>query len=333
MTRGHSLILFGALVGVLASFAPRLPSYLPSSVTSSIPFLSSLSVPASGEAWSKYQRYQSNIPIAANHDPHDEKEPREERLRRMSSADSKRALERQEKKKLKELEERTESAGAENMVRAELPAYWVVGGNSFDLTSPTWSQISREVDFIKPAYIIVLHRTSSPKPTFSTSPLSSLLQAAFARQTITSKLVPAGTPFLPTTDAIADFLGVADPTDRIVEVGVPEGNADHSHVEDWIAIGEGLRLARKEAVVIAVGDEFSPRALSTKNRNLFHQVLAHHTSHPREHALERFETKRVVGPELWAVVGSAGECEGEELDAFEGDGSGEGWRFGHLPHV
>lgn len=126
-TSNIRLFLWGLALALLSAVYPRLPAYLPSSVSTHLPFLTpSLKHPAA-QPWKKLQRYQHQIPIAANHDPFDLEGQHEERSLRMGSKEGKKQKENEMRKIRDEIEKRTERAGVENKVHEDLPVYYLQG--------------------------------------------------------------------------------------------------------------------------------------------------------------------------------------------------------------
>lgn len=125
MPSNLTLLLFGLFIGTFSALYPRLPAYLPPSLSARLPFLPHQSLSPESQAWAGYQRYQHKIPIAANHDPWDVEEPRLEREHRLMSKDGDKERAKMEERERRALEDRTETAGEENLIGEALPVYFV----------------------------------------------------------------------------------------------------------------------------------------------------------------------------------------------------------------
>lgn len=129
MAPTSNLRLFGVglLLALLSSVYPRLPHYLPSRVSSHLPFITTSSSLPHLNSWSSIQRFQKDLPAPANHDPFDLKEPEAERQRRLLSEDGVNQLKKEEKRLQRDWEKRMEMAGQENKIHEELPVYFLNG--------------------------------------------------------------------------------------------------------------------------------------------------------------------------------------------------------------
>ncbi|KAM0753700.1 hypothetical protein T439DRAFT_161572 [Meredithblackwellia eburnea MCA 4105] len=156
MSSNLRLLLIGLVVGGMSVFYPRLPQYLPPQLAPYVPFTTHhVNIPESA-AWAGYQRYQSGVPVAANHDPFDDYGPQEEKLRRLYSKDGEKEMEKMIAKERKALEGRTESAGVENKLNEVLPVYFLS-----EAEAPAWSKLGSELTaIVKPETVIFLSTLS-----------------------------------------------------------------------------------------------------------------------------------------------------------------------------
>ena len=125
------LLFLGLLLGLLSALYPRLPSYLPYSIVSRLPFLSSsLLHPELSKTWQSVQRYQSTVPISKNYEdsPESRWEEEIEKQLRFGSKEGGREMEKELKRHRRELEKRTQAAGNENMIKEGLPVYYLEQG-------------------------------------------------------------------------------------------------------------------------------------------------------------------------------------------------------------
>lgn len=125
------LVFLGLLLGLLSALYPRLPSYLPYSIASRLPFLSSsLLHPEFSKTWQSVQRYQATVPISKNyeHSPESRWEEEIEKQLRFGSKEGGREMEKELKRHRRELEKRTQEAGNENMIKDGLPVYYFEQG-------------------------------------------------------------------------------------------------------------------------------------------------------------------------------------------------------------
>ncbi|GAA5951939.1 hypothetical protein JCM3765_005147 [Sporobolomyces pararoseus] len=149
------LLLIGLVFGLLSALYPRLPSYLPYSITSRLPFLSSyLLDPDTSKTWQSVQRYQHSVPISKNyeHSAESEWEQEMERQLRFGSKEGGREMEKELKRVRREVEKRTEHAGKENMIKHNLPVYYL----EQDLESLSLSSIGQEINSLVPLSVVVL---------------------------------------------------------------------------------------------------------------------------------------------------------------------------------
>ena len=129
------LLLWGLVLGLLSAFYPRLPAYLPASVSSRLPFLPSHALTATdvGKRWAgPFHRYQSGIDPHPGHEHSVEAdwEAEIEMQLRFGSKEGGREIEKEYRRQLREVERRAEHAGAENGVGVHLPVYFVEQGVS-----------------------------------------------------------------------------------------------------------------------------------------------------------------------------------------------------------
>ncbi|GAA6014307.1 hypothetical protein JCM11491_005033 [Sporobolomyces phaffii] len=171
------LVLVGLVFGLLSAVYPRLPSYLPYSVASRLPFLSaSLLDPDLSKTWQSVQRYQHSVPISQNyeHSPEARWEEEIEKQLRFGSKEGGREMDKELKRVRREVEKRTEHAGKENMIKHNLPVYYL----DEDLASSSLSAIGKEINSLVPLSVVVLFAN----PTSSTRHLllSSTTQLSYA---------------------------------------------------------------------------------------------------------------------------------------------------------
>ncbi|SCZ89011.1 BZ3500_MvSof-1268-A1-R1_Chr1-1g00891 [Microbotryum saponariae] len=352
--------LFG--LGLALAFAsalyPRLPYYLPSGVSSLLPFLG----PEQHlSKWHQAQTFQNLLPHPANHDPFDVKEPEAERQRRLLSEDGENQKRKEEKRLQREWEKRIEMAGGENRIHPELPAYFVQAPSirGLDRRSPlgqTLSKIGDEIIHqVKPNTILLLVPVETTQPFLQVSTLESLTYVSssgvkaqisgnpsLAQSLITSlayasPAVPAVSSRQNLHDSVAPVLETMFGTMlnvKVVQISVPVLNQGAWDSEKYFDIGHALLKPRQEeqdVVVLALG-----KLGAGKNLPLLDDALAHHTHHPRFtsllsliHASSGKKPSRAVPRSLAAIytaVGAAGEGEGARLDE-----QGNCWRFGAVP--
>ncbi|KAK4699711.1 hypothetical protein P7C70_g6548, partial [Phenoliferia sp. Uapishka_3] len=313
MPSNLKLLLFGLLVGAFSSLYPRIPAYLPHSLLPFIPFLTRPTLSPESNAWTGYQRYQSQHPVAKNHDPLDVNEPIEERKRRLESKDGQKQREKMEQKERKALEGRTETAGHENRIHDSYPVYFVD-----ERQDATWSMLTRELaQQVKPKMVLYINSITSPSDTVSitSSPLSQPVILSLAYEGIIARASDTATTSSKRFKSFEKAL--AGKNIPVLEIGVPD---------DWAAdkllkVGHGLhRLRDQEMSLVGVGKWIKGGV----PREELHDALVAHTSKPRELALCKVST---APPALTVITGSADEGEGESLDG----GKGLSWRLGHVP--
>ncbi|GAA5938704.1 uncharacterized protein JCM15063_004842 [Sporobolomyces koalae] len=159
MNSNLRLVVWGLLIGLLSAFYPRLPAYLPYSITSRLPFLSSsLLHPELSKTWQSVQRYQHGVPISPNYDhgPEARWEEEIEKQLRFGSKEGGREMDKELKRVRKQLEKRTQEAGKENMIKDSLPVYYL----ERDLDLATAAAVGREINALVPLSVIVL----APQP-------------------------------------------------------------------------------------------------------------------------------------------------------------------------
>ncbi|KDE04357.1 hypothetical protein MVLG_05236 [Microbotryum lychnidis-dioicae p1A1 Lamole] len=352
--------LFG--LGLALAFAsalyPRLPYYLPSGVSSLLPFQG----PEQHlSKWHQAQTFQNLLPHPANHDPFDVKEPEAERQRRLLSEDGENQKKKEEKRLQREWEKRIEMAGGENRIHPELPAYFVQAPpiRGLDRRSPlsqTLGKIGDEIIHqVKPNTILLLVPVETTQPFLQVSTLESLTYVSssgveaqisgnpsLAQSLITSlayasPAVPAVSSRQNLHDSVAPVLETMfGPllNVKVVQTSVPVLNQGTWDSEKYFDIGHALLKTRQEeqdVVVLALG-----KLGAGKNLPLLDDALSHHTHHPRFtsllsliHASSGKKPSRAVPRSLAAIytaVGAAGEGEGARLDE-----QGNCWRFGAVP--
>ncbi|GAA5930609.1 hypothetical protein JCM3775_003822 [Rhodotorula graminis] len=289
------LLLWGLVLGVLAAFLPRLdlPSILPASVSSRLPFLPShaLHTTEVGKRWAgPFARYQAGIEPHPGHEHSVEAdwEAEIEMQLRFGSKESGRELEKEYKRQLREVERRAEHAGVENGLRETLPVYFVEQGDDVDIGA--LERIGAEINSLNPQSVILLapHETttshlvvtsaphvtsaSSPPLSFPSSPrLASALLRSFAH------LAPSGVPatssaVLPLSSTSTRVLRALalDPDTELVNVALPVVEARDAQwgAERWWDVGKAVygllhekdevkggqrRGGYRNAVVLALG--------------------------------------------------------------------------------
>jgi hypothetical protein len=122
------LLFYGLVLGLLSSFYPRLPAYLPSSVASFLPFLNTLDHSSS---WTtSFRRHQDGTAPAPGFAPGKaaEWEADIEQQLRFGDKNGGREMEKEYKRQLREIESRAEKAGTENALNDVLPFYFLEEG-------------------------------------------------------------------------------------------------------------------------------------------------------------------------------------------------------------
>ncbi|SCV71653.1 BQ2448_3241 [Microbotryum intermedium] len=349
-------------MGLALAFAsvlyPRLPFYLPSGISSVLPFVGPEQHPSK---WQQAQSFQNLLPHPANHDPFDVKEPEAERQRRLLSEDGENQKRKEEKRLQREWEKRLEMAGGENRIHPELPVYFVQAPpiRGFDRRSPlgqTLSKIGDEIIHqVKPKTILLLVPIETIQPFLQVSTLDPLTYISSSgaevnvagnpalAQSLTTSLAYASPPVPAVSgrqnlhDVVALLLETMFGTSlkvKVIQVSVPVLTQGAWDSEKYFDIGHALLKTRqdeRDLVVLALG-----KLVAGKNIRLLDDALAHHTHHPRFtsllsliHASLGKKPSRAVPRSLaaiYAAIGAAGEGEGERLDAQRNC-----WRFGHLP--
>ncbi|GAA6053292.1 hypothetical protein JCM3770_006669 [Rhodotorula araucariae] len=276
------LLLWGLVLGLLSAFYPRLPAYLPASVSARLPFLPAHALTATevGKRWAgPFHRYQHGIDPHPGHEHSVEAdwEAEIEMQLRFGSKEGGRELEKEYRRQLREVERRAEHAGAENGVGAHLPVYFVEQGTDVDPSA--LEAIGAEINSLHPQAVILLaphettnshllissaphlSSTASPPVAFPSSPrLASALLRSFAH------LAPSGVPatasaLVTLSDASArvlDALGLERDTE-VVQVALPvlaDGGAGARWpAERWWDVGRALHALLHEKDEIKGGQK------------------------------------------------------------------------------
>ncbi|GAA5897054.1 uncharacterized protein JCM6883_006563 [Sporobolomyces salmoneus] len=170
------LLLIGLLLGLLSTFYPLLPSYLPSSISRHLPFLSSSFLdPSLSQTWQSVQRYQHRTPILQNYDhsPESKWEEEVERQLRFGSKEGGREMEKELKRVRREVEKRTQQAGVENVVKSNLPVYWI----EHDLDLASLEAVGTEINSLIPLSVLVVYTNPESSTRHLTLSTSSLLSS------------------------------------------------------------------------------------------------------------------------------------------------------------
>ncbi|GAA6013713.1 hypothetical protein JCM10207_004829 [Rhodosporidiobolus poonsookiae] len=364
------LALWGLLIGLLAAFYPQLPSYLPSSVSSKLPFLPThgLDTP-SGKRWTgSLHRYQAGVPIAPDfeHSKEAEWEAEIEKQLRFGSKQGGREMEKEFKRQMREVEMRAEHAGDENRIRDALPVYFVEQGSDVDVSA--LAAVGEEIDAFEPRTVILLapFKTStahllvstssevssaSPPVSFGSSPtVARALLTRFAHHG-TSGVAAAGSSLASLSPSAARVLGALNlhKDTHVVQVLLPVLPKDQGGwtAEQWAEAGRAVaevlhekekgrkdRLAHKSAMILALGTA-APKNPSPSFPALLDSALAHHTSRARDLALVSLYSSAGGSKPQKAVREGLVALFAATGAAGEDEGhalpGGVGWRFGALP--
>ncbi|GAA5858982.1 hypothetical protein JCM8547_007190 [Rhodosporidiobolus lusitaniae] len=363
------LLAYGLIIGLLSSFYPHLPRYLPSSIASKLPFLPPNSLHSeAGKRWANpFHRYQARAPLHPGHEHSREAdwEADIEQQLRFGSKQGGREMEKEYKRQLREVESRAEKAGHENLVKDVLPVYFFE--QDADLSS-----LDAEIEAFQAHTVILLapHKTSTshllvstassissesgPSLTFPSSP--KLAQAMLKKLAHHGAhgVAAAGSSLSTLTPSAARALSSlnVDRDTEVVQVLLPvlgkaQGGWD---AEKWWDAGKALSeflhekeggsgmrkndLKYRNVLVIALGSA-EPKNASPSFPTLLDSALAHHTSHARELSLlSLYSSFGGAKPQKAIKEGLVGLFTAVAA-AGEGEGEqlagGAGWRFGHLP--
>lgn len=132
MPSNLKLFFLGIVLSFLSTLYPRAIPGVATLITSRIPFLSSSSKldPTLSRTWQSVQRYQQTVPISKNyeHSPESRWDEEVEKQLRFGSKEGGREMEKELKRVRREVEKRTEHAGKENMIKHNLPVYYLEQG-------------------------------------------------------------------------------------------------------------------------------------------------------------------------------------------------------------